>query len=217
MNIRKNIIRLLLFVLTGIALWFSFYTEPLSKKLRREDKGKFNAEAYVASQWERFPELEKSAMNVTNFTQLLHNNAKLLAERNGKILGVGSNIFFVIKGEGIISGLSPNEITITVNDNQWIIPIKHIFGNLARDASGWYDIDEFKTVMDFNAVSSVMNQYIIKKVLMPISSRMNLSDTIQFCAAVEVNRDFINNINEGSPFQDSPTLIPYSLKIKSKP
>ena len=80
------------------------------------------------------------------------------------------------------------------------IPVKYIFGNLARDASGWFDIDDFQNTMAFNEISSYLNGRILAEV---IPASIPAAGSCFFCGAVE--------IDPAAPDPECYTVIPYLL------
>ena len=197
-----------------IALWFTFYTEPLSEKIKREQAGLFDADACVREQWKNLEQLKAGALGIGDFNKQLADNRKQLAETYGRVLGVGSNKFFVVKGEGRIVSKNDEMLLIETDGMTGEIPLKYLFGNLARDASACFNIDDFKTMTDFNAVSAVLNKQILEKVLKPAGEKAVVGKTAAFCAAIEVDNDYFSDNGRERPFSSVPQLIPYTLDIK---
>ena len=147
------------------ALYFSFYTENLTEKQKREEMSKYNPAQLVNSfMKDSLISLEQRALPISALTEGINHDAEEFAKKHGKVLGIGSPIFYIVKGECSEAQLIDNEeIHATADGINIKIPVKYIFGNNARDASGWYNIDNFKNTMDFNAVSAEMNKYITKQ------------------------------------------------------
>lgn len=147
------------------ALYFSFYTENLTEKQKREEMSKYNPAQLVNSfMKDSLISLEQRALPISMLTEGINHDAEEFAKKHGKVLGIGSPIFYIVKGECSEAQLIDNEeIHATADGINIKIPVKYIFGNNARDASGWYNIDNFKNTMDFNAVSAEMNKYITQQ------------------------------------------------------
>ena len=65
---RNRIIKIVIAIVAAvIALWFSFYTEPLSEKLKREQAGLFDADACVKEQWNNLVQLKTNAIDIEDF------------------------------------------------------------------------------------------------------------------------------------------------------
>ncbi len=168
------------------AVYFSFYTENLTERQKREEMSRYNPEQLVNKiMKDSLASLEHKALSISMLAEGIRNNAEEFAKTHGKVLGIGSPVFYIVKGECHDAKLADGEeIHATADGISIKIPIKHIFGNNARDASGWFNIDNFKNTMDFNAVSAEMNKYITKETAgfkMPAEGQ-----TVTFVGAVAV-------------------------------
>jgi len=168
------------------AVYFSFYTENLTERQKREEMSRYNPEQLVNKiMKDSLASLEQKALSISMLAEGIRNNAEVFAKTHGKVLGIGSPVFYIVKGECHDAKLADGEeIHATADGISIKIPIKHIFGNNARDASGWFNIDNFKNTMDFNAVSAEMNKYITKETAgfkMPAEGQ-----TVTFVGAVAV-------------------------------
>lgn len=168
------------------AVYFSFYTENLTERQKREEMSRYNPEQLVNKiMKDSLASLEQKALSISMLAEGIKNNAEEFAKTHGKVLGIGSPVFYIVKGECHDAKLADGEeIHATADGISIKIPLKHIFGNNARDASGWFNIDNFKNTMDFNAVSAEMNKYITKETAgfkMPAEGQ-----TVTFVGAVAV-------------------------------
>ena len=168
------------------AVYFSFYTENLTERQKREEMSRYNPEQLVNKiMKDSLASLEQKALSISMLAEGTRNNAEEFAKTHGKVLGIGSPVFYIVKGECHDAKLADGEeIHATADGISIKIPIKHIFGNNARDASGWFNIDNFKNTMEFNAVSAEMNKYITKETAgfkMPAEGQ-----TVTFVGAVAV-------------------------------
>ena len=158
----KKVIKYVIFAaLFFVALWFSFYTEPLSVRKEREALKQYKPEQLVEHYWSTgLQDLEANALDVASFVNALQTDAQTLREKSGHVLGIGSNVCYVLKGDAENVSFSDDEFHFKLNGIDFKVPAKYIFGNTARDACGWFNIDDFQNTMDFNAVSACMNQRI---------------------------------------------------------
>lgn len=168
------------------AVYFSFYTENLTERQKREEMSRYNPEQLVNKiMKDSLASLEQKALSISMLAEGIRNNAEEFAKTHGKVLGIGSPVFYIVKGECNDAKLADGEeIHATADGISIKLPIKHIFGNNARDASGWFNIDNFKNTMDFNAVSAEMNKYITNETAgfkMPAEGQ-----TVTFVGAVAV-------------------------------
>ena len=153
----------------------------------------------------------KKAMPLKDFLTLLEGKRSDI-KIHGRVLGIGSNIFFVVKGEGTVVEKDDEHCIILSEGHRWSIPTRHIFGNLARDASGWFDIDASPTMADFNNISATVNKYLEENVLTDDIRNLKPQETVSFCAATEVLFDYANNNSDQALPSDPATLIPYQLE-----
>lgn len=209
---RKNIIITTATVIaTFIAFWCAFYTEPLSEHQRKMNAGAFDTESYVKEQFQQQGELMEKAMPLKDFLTLLEGKRSDI-KIHGRVLGIGSNIFFVVKGEGTVVEKDDEHCIILSEGHRWGIPTRHIFGNLARDASGWFDIDASPTMADFNNISATVNKYLEENVLTDDIRNLKPQETVSFCAATEVLFDYADDKSDQALPSDPATLIPYQLE-----
>ena len=180
-----------------VALWFSFRTENLTEKINREEMDSLAPEQLVGR-------LMSDSLN--GLAQLAVTLQELAAgcgdeafqKQHGRVLGIGSPTFYIIKGACDNAMISDEEIHAVVNRTELTIPLKHVFGNTAREASGWFDIDDFQNMTDFNAVSAAMNNYIASQL-----KQYKPGEHIEFLGAVAIKED--SDLRQ-------LTLIPYQLK-----
>ena len=180
-----------------VALWFSFYTENLTEKTRREEMKELKPDQLVnALMKDSLTTLNQRAISIQELKQGYIDEA--FAKQHGRVLGIGSPTFYVIKGMSEQVKMEDDEILAIVDGIQLTIPLKYIFGNTAREASGWFNIDDFQNTTDFNAVSAAFNAYIAQQV-----KSFKAGEHVEFIGAVAVRN--------GEKLQEL-TLIPYQLK-----
>jgi len=200
----KYIIIAILFL---VAVWFSFYTEPLSVKKEREALKQYKPEQLVEHYWSKeIMDLQANALDVSTFVKELQSDPKALREASGHVLGIGSNVCYVLKGNAENVSYADNEFHFKASGIEFTIPAKYIFGNTARDACGWFKIDDFQNTMDFNSVSACMNQRIREQVIGSIIDKAADYHTCHFCGAIEISPEAQN--------ADALTLYPYILEMK---
>ncbi|MDX1284055.1 MAG: DUF2291 family protein, partial [Draconibacterium sp.] len=158
----------------------------------------FDAIVYAANFWEeQIPTIHQSAVEASNFIQLLKNNPNETFEKHGHVLGISKTYYFMLKGNGKISAIDEEYLVVEINENQSIqLATDFIFGNAVRDGSGKISIDEFLNMTDFNNVSVAINKLVKKNVVEKLKSEMESGKTIEFVGATEINEENfdINNI-----------------------
>lgn len=204
---KKVIKYVILAALFLVALWFSFYTEPLSLRKEREALKQYKPEELVEHYWTiSISELEANALDVEGFAAALQTDPEALCEASGRVLGIGSNVCYVLKGDAEVLSFADHEFHFKLNGINFTIPTKYVFGNTARDACGWFNIDDFQNTMDFNAVSACMNQRIKEQVIADMADKASQYTRCHFCGAVEVS--------PGANRVEQLTLYPYILQLQ---
>lgn len=153
-------------LLALLALRLSFYTEDLAERRHQEAMNQYNPQQLVAVMMrDSLSALEQRALPLAQWKDMLQNDPQTLASTHARRLGIGSPLFYMLRAELSEVCLVDNEYLRAFAEGIEIrIPITYIFGNTARDASGWFNIDDFRNTMDFNAVSAAMNDFIAEKV-----------------------------------------------------
>ena len=132
-------------------------------------------------------------MDIKLFDSQLADDPEALMDQHGKSVGITSTYCFLVKG--IARYLQPGsvEIPIDVKDSyaEYNLKIKYIFGNTARDAIGYFDINDFENTMDFNAIASELNKIILNREIAKLDS-LSPGETIKFIGAVEINLENIS-------------------------
>jgi predicted lipoprotein len=120
-------------------------------------------------------------------------------------LGIGNIRYFLVKGEGAVSSVGENDVTVSLPTGETVhLATEYIFGNAARDASGLIRITEFETTTDLNNVSAELNEIIRKQVIPSLKAVVKPGGTLRFVGAMELNRAHTH--------LDSLTLIPLAVR-----
>jgi hypothetical protein len=201
-NVNEEMKKLLLcIILVAVALWGAFYTENLTEKQRREQLAELKPDELVSVMMrDSLSTLEARAITLKQLKEGYKD--EVFAKQYGRVLGIGSPTFYMIKDNCEHATIADDEIHAVAEGIQITIPLKYIFGNTAREASGWFDIDNFQNTTDFNAVSAAMNAYITKQVK---NFKVDDDGKVAFLAGVAVQKD--------ADMQEL-TLIPYRVKVK---
>lgn len=185
-------------ILALVALWGAFYTENLTEKQRREQLAELKPDELVGVLMrDSLSSLEARAITLKQLKEGYKDET--FAKQFGRVLGIGSPTFYIIKDECEHATIAEDELHAVAEGIQITIPLKYIFGNTAREASGWFDIDNFQNTTDFNAVSAAMNAYITKQVK---SFKVDDDGEVEFLAGVAVQKD---------ADMQKLTLIPYQV------
>ena len=204
---RKTIKYILLVIIAIVALWESFYTENLTEKTRREQMAEYKPEQRVKENFKSsMAAIDSAAVSIDALAKGITDKA--FVDKNSRVLGIGSPRYFVVKGTMQNTQIADDELHATVDGIEVAMPLKYIFGNTAREASGWFNIDDFKSTMDFNAVSAEMNKYIRENVAAKAAALQKSGKPISFVAAVAVPAD--------AKQLTALTLVPYNINTAAE-
>lgn len=196
-----------------IIILFLGYHSVYFKKLEGKSTvaGKFNATEYAQTFWKEKLTTELSkAIELNNLVFLLKTNPNETFDKHSHALGIGNIRFFLVRGEGEITSVDENDITVILKSDTAQMPVKliteYVFGNALRDASGLLDINEFTNMNDFNSISEELNNIVRTKVLPPIKANAKKGMKVQWIGATELNKEHLN-LNDIE-------IIPIEIKIQ---
>lgn len=205
---RKKIIYLLVLVPLGIFIAYnSIYIENLENKRQNDVVKNFNPRELVNYFWDsQLDKLLSNALELKTFDSLLNGNAEYLIKQYGHSVGITSNYCFLVKGKSKINQVSPEKLSLDFTGNiKYYVLIKYIFSNTARDATGYFKVDDFENTMDFNAVSSELNSRILSEVVPGKYDTISIGSSVSFFGAIE--------INETDFFKEEFDIVPLKMNI----
>jgi len=201
---KKYLVILIIFLLAVFVVYNSVYFEKLDVKMQQEKKKNFNPKEAVVFFWKnKLNEILKTAINLKSFDSLLVANPQYLIKQYGKTVGISSNYSFLVKGITKTVEHGAEEIPIVLNNGntKYNLRLKYIFGNTARDAVGYFRVDDFDNTMDFNAVATELNSLILKELVADKFDSISPRTTIKFIGAVEINSENVNKQLDVVPLQ----------------
>ncbi len=197
------------YLLYAAAIALLAYNSVYFKKLDEMKAGTsaFDAAGYAQNFWDKklMPGLP-AAVGLNALTTQLKTEKDRAFEQHSHALGIGNIRYFLVRGEGIVSDVAENEVTLQVGNTPVRIATEYIFGNAVRDASGAIDINAFANSMDFNNVSAEINKLIREKVVQPFKPVVKKGDRVAFHGAIELNREHLQT--------NDIEIIPVSLQIE---
>jgi predicted lipoprotein len=201
------------YTLAFALLFFIAYHSVYFKKLDAYKAGAtktFDPVKYAKNYFDQklLPNLDK-AIELNQLTAELQKDKEKTFDRYSHALGIGNIRFFMVKGQGVVSAIGPNDVTLETKTDtttrSLTIATEFVFGNAIRDASGMIDINEFENTMDFNNVSAEVNKIVRNQVLPPFKKTVKHGDVVQFTGAIELNREHLN--------LENIEVVPVSLYI----
>ena len=188
----KKYIKISIIALIAIAaLYNSVYFEKLDAKKLKDTMKIFNPKEKAIYFWDNdLDELLTSAIDLKLFDSLLADNSEKLISHHGKAVGITSSYCFLVSGVTKQTSLDSEEIPVELTDSniEYSLQIKYIFSNAARDATGYFNIDDFENTMDFNALSTELNKLVLDREVSKLDS-LSEGETIKFIGALEVNSE----------------------------
>jgi predicted lipoprotein len=186
---RKNIFWIVVgAIAAAVLLYHSVYVENLTERRAREAAPV--AETPISQLWaDKLPALLEQALPLNEFTAALAADPADLIDRHGKSSGIGPFYSFILQAEATLDAVSDEELFFDAGNQLAVaVPIRYIFSNAVRDASGWFRIDDYENTMDYNTVSSDINQHILSQVVTEEVRAFRAGDRIRLCGVAEINR-----------------------------
>lgn len=180
-------------LLLGVVGYNSVYIKKLDevKTAGMSEVGKFNALQYAANFWtnQLLPAAPRSATDLLTLLPLLQTDKEKAFTIYSHALGIGNIRYFLVKGEGAVTTMGENDITITLPTGKPVhIATEYIFGNATRDASGIIKITDFENTTDLNNVSAELNELIRKQVIPTLKTNTKPGQKLTFIGAMELNQ-----------------------------
>ncbi len=193
---KKGIRIILLVVVIALAAFNSVYIRKLDEVRASASSVRFNPATYAGTFWDKkLPARLGEAVDIGTLIGMLKRSPGNAFSQYSNALGIGNIRYFLVKGEGEITAVNDNDITVKIHSDslQPVVKIatEFIFGNAVRDASGLVDINEFENTMDFNNVSAEINRLIREKVLPGLKADAKKGATIKFTGAMELNKEHL--------------------------
>jgi predicted lipoprotein len=193
-----------------IVAYNSVYFKKLDEVKARGSKS-FDAKAYATKYFKNklTPALAK-ATDINQLVKLVQTDKENSFDKYSHALGIGNLRYFLVKGEGEITSINENDVSLLTKtdstDRTLKITTEFVYGNAIRDASGIININEFGNTMDFNNVSEEINNIVRTQVVPPFKASVRKGDKVQFYGAIELNRKHqdVDNIE----------VVPIELKIQ---
>ncbi len=189
-----------------LVLYFSVDIQKLDEVQKQRLKDTFDPAAYAKDFWHnRLLNNLAGCVNPDTLVALFRSDMPSAVRKYGRTLGVSSTHSYLLCGEGVVTEASDEGARIlTPGGTPLLIATDYIFGNAIRDASGLVDVSDFPSTMEFNHISTEINDIVRQQVAAPVLSELEPGRTLRFTGAAEVS--------EQSPQLDPLKVIPIILK-----
>jgi predicted lipoprotein len=191
---KRIIVLIAIIILAVLAICNSVYFEKLDARKQRAIVKNFNPKELVDYFWKN--ELDKAlkaSIDLKTFDSLLLVNPKSLKDKYGKSVGITSTFSCLVYTTTKISKPAEDKLVVEFKGNKkYNLLLKYIFGNTARDATGYFKVSDFTNSVDFNAVSSELNAIIQKNVIATSIDSLISGRSLKFVGAVNVNSETVS-------------------------
>ena len=206
----KYIIALVVILILG---YNSVYFKSLQEVKAAESVGQFNAEAFTRTFWkEKLMPATENAVEIGKLIGLLQTQKEQTFEKHSHALGIGNLRYFLVKGEGEITDINENVVSLSLENKEKEskatdiqIATEFVYGNAVRDALGLLKINDFNSTMDLNNISEEINKKIRNEVIPPFKAQVKKGSKVAFVGAIELNKKHLN--------LENIEVIPVELKI----
>ena len=171
----------------------------------------FNANDYSKTYLlEKIPAANNKTVLLSNLLLALDNNSQQAFKNFGHSQNQGDINYFFVKGDGVVTGIDEEFVTIKERSSatEIKIAIQYIFGNTARDCSGIITIEEFSNTMDLNNVSEDINKLIKTEIVAPFVAKVKKGENVSFVGGIELSQSDWKN--------EALEIVPLQLEINSK-
>ncbi|MEY4432037.1 MAG: hypothetical protein RLZZ44_167 [Bacteroidota bacterium] len=195
----------------GLVLYNSVYFKKISEMQLAKVEAAFDATAYSKTYlFEKIPNAKQKSVLLADLILALNTDSNKAFKDFGHSQNQGDTKYFFVKGEGVITGIDDEFITLkeTSSGTEVKVAIQYIFGNTARDCSGIIAIDDFSNTMDLNTVSETINKIIKTEIVAPFITEVKKGSIVSYIGGIELIQSDLKKNN----FE----IIPLGLEIKSK-
>ena len=179
-------------VAVAVIVWFLplFHIVPLQAARDQAALAGFDAAAFVDPYWDGpLRESVQGAPDAAGLLAALRRDFTGTADRFGHRLGLGGKVSFFVSGQGHVVEVQGRIVGIALEENgpaEIAIRTGPVFGNAIRDGSGLFDVSEFASVQDFNAISVEINRRIETEVLPNLEAIAEVGAPIRFIGGIEI-------------------------------
>ncbi|QJW91284.1 DUF2291 domain-containing protein [Spirosoma taeanense] len=198
-------------VLLGLMAYNSVYFKRLDEVkaagVTGAGKSAFAAAPYAQTFWNAklLPAAPRLATDLATLLSLLKTDQEKAFNQYSHALGIGNIRYFLVKGEGTVTTVGPNDVTVSLASGETVhLATEYIFGNAARDASGLINITEFDNTTDLNSVSAELDEIIRNQIVPTLKANAAPGKKLSFIGAMELNRAHLH--------LDNLTMIPIIIE-----
>lgn len=186
---------ILLFII--FSLWMGTYVEKLDHKRQQEQTDSFKPDELVDLFWENeLLEQLKTSVPIGSMDLLLRNNPEELFMKHGRKEGISNYSFFLVVSEASIVTIEYDQISVRDKSGLHLgIKTRNIYDNTVREALAYFNMADFKNSMDFNMITSEINNRINLMLKKEEVISLKTDDQIKVFGALKLSSDVTNLSN----------------------
>jgi len=212
---RRKIIKYVLSILLIVFIaYHSVYFEKLDTVKRASSSKGFEANLHANDFYNNklLPHLG-NAVELGALISLLKTEPGKAFKEYSHALGLGNIRYFLVQGEGIISSVGVDAVSVSLSNNATTTAItittEFVYGNAIRDASGLINLNDFRNTADLNSLSEEINEIVRKDVVSPFKQKAERGRVVKFTGAIELNQAHLD--------MDAIEILPIQLAILNNP
>lgn len=190
---RALVILALLAVAAGL-----FWRFPLFHIVRLDDlqaskqETAFDAAAFAKEFWnERLVPSLSEAPDATIVLAKFAEDPKAAREQFGRKVGVSRTTLLVLRGKGTVTYVDDKGVGVSLTEDKStpdvVLHTGLLFGNVARDATGLLNTNDFANSRQFNEISVELNRIVETQVIPALKAGAEAGETLQFVGCAEAS------------------------------
>jgi predicted lipoprotein len=180
---------ILLFCMAGLLAYKAVYFRKLDdvKKEIINSDDKFDARKF----WDNtFKKAIDSAISLEIFEEtFIKKGGQVTIDKYAHKQGVSDVAYMLMRFSGTIKEVTESKIVLEIlnsRTNSFSFNTGNYFGNAVRDATGLIKMDDFANTIEYNDVSSQLNQIVKNEVILPFKNKLKIKDALTIVGSVEI-------------------------------
>jgi predicted lipoprotein len=187
---------IVLFCVAGLLAYKSVYFKKLDAVKAKVDK--IDGTSFARKFWDnQFKKAIDSAVSLDIFEdEFIKKGAQVTIDKYAHKQGVSDVAYMLMKFNGTVKEVSDNKIVLDVinsRTNSFVFNIGNYFGNAVRDATGLIKMDDFANTIEYNDVSSQLNQMVKNEVILPLKNKLKIKDALIIVGCIEIREGRIQD------------------------
>ncbi|MGJ8455566.1 DUF2291 domain-containing protein [Pseudothermotoga sp. U03pept] len=207
---RKKIILLSLAVIVAVLINRSCKIVPIDQVRKT-----FDPKSYAQNVWLKLQTQLANLSKADSYEvlELLNLNPEEAHQKYAKIVGISNYRYYIVEGSGRVVSFNEDGILIQIREEakqpEFYIT-RRVFGNTIVMATGIIKMEDFDRIMDFNLVSTALNDIVSEEVATPFIESMR-----EKASTSDLMVKFIGlfNLLRDDPVRYPISVIPLKLEL----